>query len=124
MARHTKEELAEIAKGIVLKIYGQPIKRTRGRIDYLKLYNLMEIGEDGKATKSLLFKHQKNLELTEKLWTEQGKRWKMRIDHYDCDMLYEDEDWLKEAPIEDMTEKEFRKYVKEHRFSYHKEETK
>lgn len=122
MATHTKEELAEIAKGIVLKLYGQPIKRTRGRIDYLKLYNLMEIGEDGEVTKSLLFKHQKNLELTEKLWTEQGKRWKMRIDHYDCDMLYEDEDWLKEAPIEDMTEKEFHKYVKEHRFSYHKEE--
>lgn len=114
--KHTPEELCEIANEIVTALYGKPVKRTRGKVDYLKLFQLIEIDENGKYLSDKLFKHEKNLQACEKAWTEQGKRWKMRIAKFDCDMLAADEDWLTENPIEDMTEKQFRKYVTDHCF--------
>lgn len=109
------EKLAEIANEIILAFYGKPKKRTRGKVDYLKLFQLIEIDENGKYKSDKLFKHEKNLEACEDEWTKQGKRWKMRIGHFDCQMLSEDENWLTEHPIDDMTEKQFKKYLNAHK---------
>jgi len=108
------ERLAEIANEIVVSFYGKPKKRHRGKVDYLKLFQLIELDENGGYISDKLFKHEKTLIECEKAWTEQGKHWKMRIARFDCDMLYHDEDWLNENPIEDMTEKQFRKYLENH----------
>ena len=109
-----QEKLCKIANEIVLAFYGKPKRRTRGKVDYLKLFQLIEIDENRKYITDKLFKHEKSLEACEREWTKQGKRWKMRIARFDCQMI-SDGDWLKDNPIEDMSEKEFRKYIEDHR---------
>lgn len=114
MTNITPERLAEIASEIVSALYGKPTKRTRGKIDYLKLFQLIEVDDNGKYLSDKLFKHKKTLVEREKDWSEQGKHWKMRIARFDCRILAEDENWLIDNPIEDMTEKQFRKYLEDH----------
>lgn len=111
----SSERLVQIANEIVQAFYGKPTRRTRGKVDYLKLFQLLEIDEDGKYISDKLFKHEKTLEACEKEWTEQGKHWKMRIAKFDCRILYEDENWFIDNPIEDMTKREFDKYIQEHK---------
>ena len=118
----SKERLAQIAQEIVLAVWGRPAKTKatrRGKVDYLKLFQLIELESDAKTVKKdgqcPLFKHEKNLEACERKWTEQGKRWKMRICRFDCDILAEEGvKWLKDSDVRDMTDKEFLKYLNEH----------
>lgn len=107
-------DLKKIAQEVSELFFGKPQRRTRGRIDYLKLFQLIELDENGKCISDKLFKHEKNLQKVEDAWSKQGKRWKMRIVRFDCQTLIEDTEWFKENPIEDMTEKYFRKYIEQH----------